>query len=306
MYSLRDIVKGLKHPQLVARELNRLFYTKGNKTYNKRGTDIFEEDWDNLLILDACRLDMFRDQIEVEGHLESRTSRGSSTIEFLRGNFDGRQFLDTIYLTANPQFEWNRNQIDSEFYKTINLWNREQYWDSEYNTVKPEKVTEKAIEISEKFPDKRLIVHYMQPHYPFLPEGGEVEKMELDDHFWHMKMRRNSDTLKEKIWRMYEDNLSRALNSVEEFVGASKGLTVITSDHGNFVGERASPIPVREWGHPIGIYDSTLVEIPWFVVENGSSRKRITSGEKRERSQKISEEDEEKVKEKLKGLGYME
>lgn len=300
MYSFRDIVKGLKKPQLALRELNRLYYTKGRKTYNKNGVDIFEEEWDNFVILDAARYDMFESQVDIEGDLQSRISRGSSTVEFLRGNFDGRELKDTIYVTANPQLEWNRDQIRVEFFKVENLWNRDEYWDDEYSTVRPEKVTERALELAEKYPDKRLIVHYMQPHYPFLPSNSEdVEEMKLSDHFWHMKMRGKSDTDKEQIWEMYRGNLDVAVPEVKRLLGGIKGLTVVTSDHGNFVGENSSPIPVREWGHPIGIYDETLVKVPWLVIEG--DRREITSGETGNHNKDINEEE---VKEKLAGLGY--
>lgn len=50
-------------------------------------------------------------------------------------------------------------------------------------------------------------------------------------------------------------------------------MTVVTVDHGNCVGERASPIPIREWGHPRGLYDEPFVRVPWFVHKQGHRRK---------------------------------
>jgi len=31
-------------------------------------------------------------------------------------------------------------------------------------------------------------------------------------------------------------------------------------------GERASPIPIQEWGHPEGIWTDKLVKVPWLEV----------------------------------------
>jgi hypothetical protein len=38
-----------------------------------------DEDWDTLLILDACRYDLFAEEVPFGGRLESRISLGSSS-----------------------------------------------------------------------------------------------------------------------------------------------------------------------------------------------------------------------------------
>lgn len=301
MYSINDLVKAFKQPNKAMRELNRLYHTRlYTRDYNTSGVDVVEEDWDNLVILDACRYDMF-EELDFEGSLTRKKSKGASTIEFLKGNFRDRKLHDIVYLTANPQFTWNQEDIRAEFFKVIDLWEEEEYWSDEYNTVPPEKVTEKAIKVSKNHPDKRLIIHYMQPHFPFLPkEEEDVLEVELEDFFWNKVSKGEIGLSRDRIWDMYNGNLKRAFNSVKKLLPELRGRTVVTSDHGNFVGERASPIPVREWGHPIGIYEPTIVEVPWLITES-SERKKVTSEEPEEDS---SEVDEEAVKEKLSALGY--
>src|SRR6056297_1717045 len=113
MYRLSQLRRGLSTPSLFLREANRLYYRRMNRwSHNVNGIDIFSEDWDNFVILDACRYDIFRNQSELPGHLESRTSKGSSTVEFLKANFDGRDLRDTVYVTANPQLYWKRDIIE--------------------------------------------------------------------------------------------------------------------------------------------------------------------------------------------------
>jgi hypothetical protein len=51
--------------------------------------------------------------------------------------------------------------------KYIILFNED--WDDETGTVRAETRTNAALEAAERFPHKRLVVHYMQPHYPFVP-----------------------------------------------------------------------------------------------------------------------------------------
>ena len=64
---------------------------------------IMQEDWDYLIILDACRYDYFEKFYGqyLSGKLEKRLSLGSSTREWRDRNFTGK-YDDTIYISANP------------------------------------------------------------------------------------------------------------------------------------------------------------------------------------------------------------
>jgi hypothetical protein len=78
------------------------------------------------------------------------------------------------------------------------------------------------------------------------------------------------------------------------------GKVVVTSDHGNYVGERASPIPIREYGHPRGLYDRPVVCVPWLVRESDDRRRIITSS----RDDQAQDINENVVTERLRNLGY--
>jgi hypothetical protein len=78
------------------------------------------------------------------------------------------------------------------------------------------------------------------------------------------------------------------------------GKTVVTSDHGNLLGERTSPIPVRDWGHPLSLYAEELVSVPWVTFENGERRQVIAESHK---SNKKGTTDKT-VEERLRQLGY--
>lgn len=52
-----------------------------------RGINIMDEDWDNLILIDACRYDVFANINSINGSLESRISSGSSSREFIEKNF---------------------------------------------------------------------------------------------------------------------------------------------------------------------------------------------------------------------------
>lgn len=298
--------RAVDNPILFLRHANRLYHRRlGRREHNTDGVDVFDEDWDNLLILDACRYDMFARRSGLPGRLERRESKGSATTEFLTANLDGRDLRDTVYVTANPQLYRNRDLIDVTFHDVVHVW-QEEGWDDEYGTVLPETVTEYAMRAAEGYPDKRLMIHYMQPHYPFVDTETDFDKGHLtgaqQENVWNQLLQGTLDSEHEDIWPIYEANLERALPHVEELMENLNGRTVVTADHGNMVGERAFPLPIREWGHPRGIYTDELVVVPWLVFENGPRR---IIREEASASQP-NEVDDDVVADRLRDLGYTE
>lgn len=305
VFSLSRLRRGLASPNLFFREVNRLYYRRFyTRPYNTHGVDLFGEDWDNLLILDACRFDMFADQSTLPGALESRQSRASSTWEFLKANFADKELHDTVYVTANPQFYRHDDWLETSFHAVDHVWKTDG-WDDDHRTVLPRTTTEHAISAAEKYPDKRLLVHYIQPHYPFIVEGDQP--FDDDQAFlkpdtpgsWAQLMTGELDASPDDIWPAYKQNLDRTLPHVQHFFDSVDGKSVVTADHGNMVGERAGPLPIREWGHPHGIYTDELVKVPWLVVDG--QRRDITKEKPVDKTESVANET---VEERLANLGY--
>ena len=133
-----------------------------------------EEEWDYLIVLDACRYDYFEQLCHqyLEGDLAKKISVGSATKEWRTKSFT-KSHSDVIYISANPYFT-SRTVVKGfsgkdHFHKIYDLWY--EYWDDENSTVLPETVTEKSIEIINSLPEKRAIIHYIQPHEPYLGES---------------------------------------------------------------------------------------------------------------------------------------
>jgi hypothetical protein len=298
--------RAIENPVLFLRQVNRLYHRRlGRREHNTDGDDILDKDWDSLIVLDACRYDMFARCSDLPGRLERRRSKGSATTEFLMANLAGRDLHDSVYVTANPQLYRNRDSIRATFHDVIHVW-QEEGWDEEHGTVLPETVTEYATRAAEAYPDKRLIVHYMQPHYPFVDSETAFDKGHLTggrrENVWSQLLHGTLDVERGDIWRIYEANLERALPHVEELMDALDGKTVVTADHGNMVGERAFPIPIREWGHPRGIYTKELVEVPWLIHEGGP-RREIRAEAPTTRAEAV---DDDVVADRLRNLGYAE
>ncbi|WP_226377452.1 hypothetical protein [Haloterrigena turkmenica] len=269
------------------------------------------EDWDNLLILDACRYDMFADRIDIDGSLESRISLGSSSEEFLERNFATVEFHDTVYVNANPYIP--RLDLDEgTFHAVVDCLGD---WDTELQTVTPETVARAAADAHETYPDKRLIVHFMQPHAPFIGElgrnmvgggwtmdhdGEPQHGVETEPGIWHQLRDDTTDVDLETVWEAYLENLDVVLEEVADLLETLDGKSVITADHGNLVGERLSPIPSRrKYGHPYGVHAEELVKVPWFVVE-GDDHREVRPEPPVERESV----DEDTVDERLEALGY--
>jgi len=268
------------------------------REYNTSGNHVLNEDWDTLIILDACRYDLFEEVSELPGTLTNRTSRGSNTYEFLKGNFAGRDLTDTVYVASHAMYHWHREELSARFHAVENVWDRT----DDGELVDPKLTTEVAQEVVERYPNKRHIIHYLQPHYPFL--GAETEfdvSTEDEPNFWDQQMRGTLDLNVDRIWGMYRENLRLVLPFVEEFMESVPGLTIVTSDHGNYLGERCFPIPIKEWGHPDGLYTDILVRVPWLKYQNGP-RREIEAEDPILES--VSDDDSEEVSKRLRMLGY--
>lgn len=303
--------RAIYNPRLFCRGLNRAYHRRGGiRKENTSGVDVFAEDWDTLVVLDACRYDMFEKTNDLQGTLSAKISKGSATTEWLRANMDGRDLSDTVYVTANPQLEHNRESWSINLHKTINVW-RKDGWDEETGTVLADTMTEIAVEAFERFPNKRLVVHYMQPHYPFVNSDTDFDKghLRMIDHddssptgenVWGQKFAGDLGISRDNLWLIYVENLEYVLEHVERLLASISGKSVVTSDHGNYVGERASPIPIREYGHPRGLYDDVLVRVPWLEHENGS-RREIVTGDGEDSTENVATE---VVQNRLQDLGY--
>lgn len=294
-------------PVIAVRWGRRMINHADGTPYNTDGDLIFDQDWDNLIILDACRYDIFRDTIgdyDIPGQLSSITSRGSQTPEWVRGNFTDRQEHDTVYVSASSWYLKLKDSINSEVHDFIGVIG-EEYRDSSVETIPPQHVTETAREASRQYPDKRLLIHYVQPHMPYLGDLGEREFKNARSQTMREMIREKGGGRDEKAkllrWA-YQENLHHVLNDIESLVDDLHGKTVISADHGEFLGERPGfSYPFVEYGHPGGIYYDTLVNVPWFTADY-DSRKNIRA----ETPVQGEGYTEEELNSQLRALGYKE
>jgi len=146
--------------------------------------DVNGTNWDYLIVLDACRYDYFEKHYDnfLRGELSKKRTKGTSTVQWLPETFTSR--YNYKYVSANPycngcgvgltdmmpgfRYKWNAS---NKFTEVVDSWAED--WDQEVNTVRPENLTDTALREDN---GGKMIVHYIQPHRPFIscPEEGKV------------------------------------------------------------------------------------------------------------------------------------
>lgn len=303
------ILKILQNPRYIGPAINlsvnRAYHTRlGRWEYNKNGIDIFEQDWDNLIILDACRYDALKRHCGAlpTGELQSRISRGSHSSEWVRGNFD-KQLHNTVYLSTNMFYPrlLNEGKIDSELHAFRAVQEEDNWKHRAENGLHPKQTTREAKNIFDEYPNKRLIIHYMKPHCPYIGKLGR-DRFGPDDTPKLVYQSDRPEITPAVLQEAYEENLKIVIEHINKLLDYIDGKTVVSADHGELLGERTEPIPVKQWGHPKGTYVPELIKIPWYVIKKGS-RKRITA-EPPSKDDDSNKFDSNYIDNRLAALGY--
>jgi len=240
---------------------------------------ITERRWNNLIVLDACRFDAFAQLNKIPGKLSKTISPGSKTEEWIIANFSNKIMKDAIYVSANPYAShFNLCQLfgTNPFYRVVEVWRYG--WSEELETVHPFAVNEATLINLKKHPEKRFIIHYMQPHFPFIGKyriwnnkgWGHIRKAVLQRSRELLEPRgynvwqafENGVLDKLSVWRAYLSNLELVFAYVEKLLPRLSGVTCITSDHGNVFGKFGV-----FYKHPGKTPLPELIEVPWLEVE---------------------------------------
>lgn len=288
-----DIQKKIRQKRDVA--LYEVLHRLGK--YDRRGKSIFASEWDVLIILDACRVDALSTVAAEYQFLPSSISSIRSVASTSKTWMD-QTFTDeyapaisqTAYVTANP---YSRIQIDrNDIALADEVW--DYGWDSDLGTVPPCHVTDRAISVAREHDPDRLLVHYMQPHFPSIPEPLGAE-MDLDTFgntmlsVWNRLWENDLD--RSTAWESYIENLRYVLNDIRLLLNNINGSRVIlTADHGNAFGEWG------QYGHPTGVPIGVLRDVPW-VETTASDEGRYTPSLNRQN-------ESNEVQARLAALGY--
>lgn len=296
------------------------------------GTSVFDNDWDLLIVLDACRVDALEEvssdfEFLNTEQIESRWSVGSTSKEWINQTFVNEYSEDlknTAYITGNG-FGYDLRDPDRknkyvEFEDTWigehprvqkilpdglieesdlglldGLWgNPDRPQDAE-NERLPATITDHTIWVGRHTDHDRVISHYMQPHAPLYASADSYTNLKDYERNPFAELKKGES--KATVWEAYLENLRFVLSNIEILLSNFDGeKVVITADHGELFGE---------WGlysHPAGVPHPALRRVPW--VE-------ITATDLGTHSPDVGEEEviERKIdraaEESLKALGYL-
>lgn len=262
-----------------------------------RGTPIYEEEWDVLLVLDACRADLMAEVADEYDFVDTNStwSVAGGSRAWMQRNFTEEhadEMAETVYVTGNP---FSEEILDEREFEALDeVW--EYGWDTELNTVPARAITDRTIHHSRERAPDRLIAHYMQPHHPFVPNPLD-SGMNRDDlsnpekPVWDRLQERELG--KEEVWEAYRENLLYVLDDVQAVLSnVDADTVVVTADHGNAIGEYGV------YGHG-DIPLAGVREVPWCVT---------TASDTGEFDPELSPDNEipdTTTEERLQDLGYL-
>lgn len=262
---LSKAVKGLKNPDRALQHLVKKPFKLIDRYFNY-GTNVFGREWDLLVILDACRYDLFVEfapQHSVYTLLDSvdqMYSIASQTPEWMQRTFDGADdtlLSQTLYVSGMGWIE----EVDTD-----GLFGVEPVWryadHPEARVTPPKPVTNESIRNFRVTDAERYIVHYVQPHAPFLHCVGKYNSIAdgegSSQNVWTGLQTGEFD--KSEVWEDYGENLLLVLDEIELLIENFDGKIAITADHGNAMGE------FWLYGHPGQEAAPSIRSVPWATA----------------------------------------
>ncbi len=264
------------------------------------GENIFDKEWDLLIVLDSARVDAMQtveDEYPFLDHPDSLRSVGSASYQWMERTFTepyAEEMRNTAYVTAN-HFA-NDFLEETDLFHLDSVW---QYgWDETAHTIPARPVTDAAIRTGREHRGAfdRCIVHYMQPHFPSVPDPVVDPALTVDEPFDVQKLLwkkvRNGSLEKERLWESYMANLRYVLEDVGILLENFEAETVVISaDHANAFGERGV------YAHPNVPLDC-LRTVPWYRTTATDNETHRPKPPEKEPATEID------MDERLRALGY--
>ena len=251
--------------------------------------DVMEQDWDNLILLDSYRADYFSEYSSFKGDLSTRVSKGTWSLEFIVKNFQDKTLHDTVVVTSNPYYQ-RYSKLGQDTFHSI------KYCEKTVGIESFKQVSQLAFEASEEFPNKRLIIHYMKPHTPHIGETSDKLRAKFGDVFPGMFMLYRSGVItKDTLEQSYVDTINMIEPEVQDLLDKLDGKSVVSSDHGENLGERYHGMTQTGHGSPT----PECYRVPWLELEH-ETRRQVSE----DSPEKISAVDEKSIEDNLRALGY--
>ncbi|MDB2286714.1 hypothetical protein PM038_15890 [Halorubrum ezzemoulense] len=253
------------------------------------GTHVFERDWDILVILDTCRVDalsIVSEEYSFLNDINSIHSLGGTSPEWIAHTFSEEysdELSNTAYITSNPHAKtvledrkvmsdhssaarrfyrygnWNPISIDD-----LGLYDPVFSYQSEVDlqgvshlggVTPPRYMTDRTISVARREDYDQLVVHYMQPHYPWVSNAIVRNR---DIRSYEERPERIKSKGRDRVFNAYLDDLRYVLDDVQILLNNVDAETVaISADHGDAFGEYGL------YGHGPGRFHPHVRNVPW-------------------------------------------
>lgn len=321
---------------------------------NGKIRNIIEEKWKYLIILDACRYDFFKKVYRnffLNGRLSKGISPATTTMEWLIKVFPNF-YSDIIYISSNPYINSKMEvrdiygfQFDARkhFFKIIDVW--KWGWNKELRTVPPCNVNKWVLRIKDRYKNKRFIIHYSQPHGPYIGEKylkfiKKIERRETlklvkisNSYKWSEIRKRIKEIIHRKLgiftlWELYRifripsiDQsiliyMDQGIKGIRE--AYEENLKLVLKEVKKLIDVLDGTILITAdhgeylgeygfYGHGIFPHYPPVVEVPWFIIKRRKKERKILFSEysQKETTPLTRKEDKEIIKERLRALGYI-
>lgn len=232
-------------------------------------TSVYDEEWDLLVLLDACRVDALETVASefqfLPDNVPSIRSVAPNSHLWLERTFKSEYtdaIHDTTYITANGHADGFSNgdfAVTEDSFGSIEKV-YEYGFSEDDGTIPPRAVTDATIEKFRNTSPSQAIVHYMQPHTPYrgldLDGLGVTGDKSFRETVWDWIA--SGQLSRDEAWEQYLDNLRWVLADVELLRrNLDANRVIISADHGEAFGEWGA------YGHsPYGEFDA-LRNVPW-------------------------------------------
>ena len=235
------------------------------------------------------------DEHDFLSNVDTHLSVGTASGEWMNNTFVNKyreDLRETLHITANPSSD---KELDpTNFLHLEEVWR--DGWNEEYKTILPQTVTDRAIALHREFKPKKTIIHYMQPHTPFIPVP-QVNSRWINDSKGKKLKELAEEHGDKKVWEFHIKNLNHVLDSVDLLLSNIEAeKVVISADHGQALGEDGV------WNHPPGSHLRCLREVPWCVTTASDSGNYQPEWDISDSNNKYKTT--KSVKNKLENLGY--
>ena len=240
-----------------------------------------------LIVLDACRFDALNSNFSkyFKGYIKPSRTVATNTFEYLQYNWHSNYeypYVSAATPVTSEKFDFDggdsgaglpqedlykyyRGYIPANHFQDLDeVWRN--HWDEQLRVCPPEPTTEQGIERARN--TSRMVVHYFQPHAPFIgskrpnikreKSGINDNQVQIDQDVW--RALKSGEISKKKLREYYNSNLERALAAVLELVKSTNfEHYVIIGDHGEALGEYG--------GYAHSIQHPYVSKVPWATIE---------------------------------------